>query len=201
MLSHLSSCEHADPVHKATALRGSKKENRHQNPRMSRNQQLTRHAVLQPGPPNGVVGTQLALNITHTSSAAPVVSTLPRTMGASTLPYMMWDPPKQQEFAEDLCKLFIACNVSWNSANNPELLLFFSKYVPEAKIPDRRVLSGQVLDTLVLRVEKEMKDQVAGKLGIGQCDGWKTGAKASIISTSITVESTVSLHFVRVRWH
>ncbi|KAJ7015787.1 ribonuclease H-like domain-containing protein [Mycena alexandri] len=38
-----------------------------------------------------------------------------------------------------------------------------------------------------------MKDQVAGKLGMGQCDGWKTGAKASIISTSITVESTLHL--------
>ncbi|KAJ7729989.1 hypothetical protein B0H16DRAFT_1330093 [Mycena metata] len=84
----------------------------------------------------------------------------------------MWNPPKQQEFAEDLCKLFVACNVAWNSANNPELLLFFSKYVPEAKIPDRRVLSGRVLDTLVLQIEKEMKSQVAGKLGMGQCDGW-----------------------------
>ncbi|KAJ7030543.1 hypothetical protein C8F04DRAFT_961451 [Mycena alexandri] len=113
----------------------------------------------------------------------------------------MWDPPKQQEFAEDLCKLFIACNVSWTSANNPELFLFFSKYVPEAKIPDRRVLSGRVLDTLVLRVEKEMKDQVAGKLGIGQCDGWKTGAKASIISIARSVSTSfvsagINLHLV-----
>ncbi|KAJ7640524.1 hypothetical protein B0H17DRAFT_1149012 [Mycena rosella] len=51
-------------------------------------------------------------------------------------------PTPQDEFAEDLCKLFVACNVAWNSAANPQLLLFFTKYVPEAKIPDRRVLSG-----------------------------------------------------------
>ncbi|KAJ7891750.1 hypothetical protein B0H13DRAFT_1625867 [Mycena leptocephala] len=106
---------------------------------------------------------------------------------------MIWDPPKQQEFAEDLCKLFIACNIAWNSANNPELLLFFSKYLPEAKIPHRRVLSGRVLDTLVVQVESEMKAQVSGKLGMGQCDGWKSNAKASIVTTSVTVDGKICI--------
>ncbi|KAJ7271620.1 ribonuclease H-like domain-containing protein [Mycena rebaudengoi] len=103
----------------------------------------------------------------------------------------MWDPIQQEEFAQDLCKLFIACNVAWNSAANPQLLLFFSKYIPEAKIPDRRVLSGRVLDALVVQAETEMKSNVAGKLGTGQCDGWKSTAKASIITTSVTVEAKV----------
>ncbi|KAJ7226589.1 hypothetical protein C8J57DRAFT_1031627, partial [Mycena rebaudengoi] len=84
----------------------------------------------------------------------------------------MWDPLQQEEFVQDLCKIFIACNVAWNSAANPHLLLFFSKYVPEAKIPDQRVLSGRVLDALVVQVDTEMKSNVAGKLGTGQCDGW-----------------------------
>ncbi|KAJ7763398.1 ribonuclease H-like domain-containing protein [Mycena metata] len=191
MLSYLSSCIHTDPILKATASAGSKKENCRVT-RLSRNQQLARHAVLQPGPPsninlvqaplNGLVTAQLPPNIPYAPSAAPI----------AFLQHTMWNLPKQQEFAEDLCKLFVACNVAWNSANNPELLLFFSKYVPEAKIPDRCVLSGRVLDTLILQIEEEMKSQVAGKLGMGQCDGWKSGAKASIISTSITVESTVT---------
>ncbi|KAJ7199027.1 ribonuclease H-like domain-containing protein [Mycena pura] len=105
----------------------------------------------------------------------------------------MWDQPAQEEFAQDLCKLFIAFNVSWNSASNPELNLFFSKYVPEAKIPDRRVLSGRVLDSLAARTEAAMKSNVAGRHGTGQCDGWKTNAKAAIVSTSVTVDATLHL--------
>ncbi|KAJ7711534.1 hypothetical protein B0H14DRAFT_2645715 [Mycena olivaceomarginata] len=41
----------------------------------------------------------------------------------------------------------------------------------QAKIPDRRVLSGRVLDRLVIQVETEMKSKVSGKLETGQCDG------------------------------
>ncbi|KAJ7016163.1 ribonuclease H-like domain-containing protein [Mycena alexandri] len=186
MLSHLSGCEHADPAAKATALAGSKKENRvGRNVRLSRTQTLARHAVLQHGPP---------LNVNLQSAPVDAMTlNIPRATFTDPIPgsssQMMWDPSKQQEFAEDLCKLFIACNVAWNSANNPELHLFFTKYLPGAKIPDRRVLSGRVLDTLVGQVENEMKAKVSGKLGMGQCDGWKSGAKASIITSSVTVEA------------
>ncbi|KAJ7940007.1 hypothetical protein B0H13DRAFT_1464936, partial [Mycena leptocephala] len=100
-----------------------------------------------------------------------------------------WDPAQQQEFAEDLCKLFIACNVAWNSAGNPELHLFCSKYIPGAKIPDRKVLSGRVLDTLAVHAETNMKSNVSGKLATGQCDVWKSEAKAAIITMSVTVEA------------
>ncbi|KAJ7681331.1 hypothetical protein B0H17DRAFT_1230999, partial [Mycena rosella] len=39
---------------------------------------------------------------------------------------VMWDLPQQEEFAQDLCKLFVACNISWNSASNAQLNLFSS---------------------------------------------------------------------------
>ncbi|KAJ7735370.1 ribonuclease H-like domain-containing protein [Mycena metata] len=159
---------------------------------MSQNQRLARQAVqavVQPLPslpqlPGGLADPRMTLNIPHATHvpAAPTPSQA-----------VMWDPSGQQEFAEDLCKLFIACNIAWNSANNPQLLLFFSKYLPAAKIPDRRVLSGRVLDTLVGQIETEMKEQVSGKLGMGQCDGWKTGAQASIVTTSVTVEAKLHL--------
>ncbi|KAJ6590824.1 hypothetical protein B0H10DRAFT_1830508, partial [Mycena sp. CBHHK59/15] len=92
-----------------------------------------------------------------------------------------------QEFAKDLGKLFIACNVSWNSAGNPELHLFFLKYVPGAKIPDQRVLSGRVLDTLTVQAETTMKSNMLGKLVMGQCDGWKSNSRATVVTMSITL--------------
>ncbi|KAJ7710712.1 hypothetical protein B0H17DRAFT_914555 [Mycena rosella] len=53
------------------------------------------------------------------------------------------------------------------------------------------MLSGQVLDSLAVQVETDMKSRVVGKLGTGQCDGWKSHTKASIITTLVTVERKV----------
>lgn len=58
----------------------------------------------------------------------------------------VWNPPLQQEFGEDFCKLLIATRSSWNTANNPQMRLFVEKWIPGAIIPDRRTLSGSILD-------------------------------------------------------
>ncbi|KAJ7697906.1 ribonuclease H-like domain-containing protein, partial [Mycena rosella] len=46
---------------------------------------------------------------------------------------------------------------------------------------------GRILDSLATQAEAGMKSNVVGRLGTGQCDGWKTNAKAAIISTSVTL--------------
>ncbi|KAJ7938616.1 hypothetical protein B0H13DRAFT_1851561 [Mycena leptocephala] len=154
MVSHLTSCRNVTPDLRTLAQSLSKKENRDNIPRLSRNQEIARSVVLSPDiqmPP---------LHVTPTNFAPPtirrttlnVVHPVPDSLPISTSSPRMWDPPKQEEFAEDLCKLFIACNVAWNSAANPELLLFFSKYVPEAKIPSEMFrmssLSWESIDTM-----------------------------------------------------
>ncbi|KAJ7238184.1 ribonuclease H-like domain-containing protein [Mycena rebaudengoi] len=201
MVSHLRRCVNVDPDVRLRAQAASKKENT-TGVRLSRTQQIARSATSNLIPPavilacssTPVIDPRIALNLPH-SVPEPQIQLASRAHASD----LMWDPPQQEDFAQDLCKLFIACNVAWNSAANPELLLFFSKYIPEAKIPDRRVLSGRVLDTLVVQAESEMKSNVAGKLGTGQCDGWKSGAKAAIITTSVTVKAklyTVAAHDV-----
>ncbi|KAF7344301.1 hypothetical protein MVEN_01721700 [Mycena venus] len=206
MLPHLAKCTAVTPEVRALAKASQKKENNDGSvPRLSRNQQVARAAVLQlplppaipqtrsrsnlaaPQSPTTILDAQMAfaaLNISGTPQPAESRIEAPTRFDGT-----MWDPSRQQEFAEDLCKLFIACNISWNSAGNPELFLFFSKYVPEAKIPDRRVLSGRVLDALAAQAETSMKSKVLGKLATGQCDGYKSSARAAIVTMSITVEA------------
>ncbi|KAJ7753324.1 ribonuclease H-like domain-containing protein, partial [Mycena maculata] len=174
-LSHLSRCDSIrlsrvqDAARAATILPSPHPRLTLNGPRPSRH-----HA-----PPSSILNARMTLDVPHAICEPQ----------ASSLRYgVMWEPPKQEEFAQDLCKLFVACNISWNSAANPQLNLFFSKYVPEAKIPDRRVLSGRILDSLALQAETGMKSIVTGRLGTGQCDGWKSGAKAAIITTSVTVD-------------
>lgn len=204
-LSHLSRCHSVTPEVQALAKAAAKKENSNgPNIRLSRVQDAARNVTLSlPQSDPNIPG----LSRHHANSLTTLIDATARTTLnvphalreqhlPSTRSYgVMWDQPTQEEFAQDLCKLFVACNMSWNSASNPQLNLFFSKYVPEAKIPDRRVLSGRVLDSLAAQTEATMKSNVAGRHGTGQCDGWKTNAKAAIISTSVTVDATVSRRF------
>ncbi|KAJ6628811.1 hypothetical protein B0H10DRAFT_2259901 [Mycena sp. CBHHK59/15] len=200
-LSHLSRCHSVTPEVQALAKAAAKKENPNgPNIRLSCVQDAACNIMLSlPQSDSNIHGpsrhhasslttlidamARMTLNVPH----ALREQHLPSTRGYG----VMWDPPAQDEFAQDLCKLFVACNMPWNSASNPQLNLFFSKYVPEAKIPDRHVLSGRILDSLAAQAEAGMKSNVAGRLGTGQCDGWKTNAKAAIISTSVTVEATL----------
>ena len=69
-----------------------------------------------------------------------------------------WPSSHQDEFNEDLCKLFISCGFAWNAASNPEMGLFMSKWIVGVKVPDRRVLSGRILDGKVVKVDAKTKE-------------------------------------------
>jgi len=99
----------------------------------------------------------------------------------------------QAEFEVDVCKLFVSCGIAWNSADNPSMRTFMSKWViPDVSMPHRRVLSGRVLDGEVKKVENSVRDTVKGKFATGQCDVWKNITKTPVISTVMTVNSEVS---------
>jgi hypothetical protein len=103
-----------------------------------------------------------------------------------------WSTSLQEDFSDDLLKLFVSCGFSWNSASNPQMGLFVEKWIPGAKLPDRRALSGRILDREVARVEARTREQIKGKIATGQCDGWKNVAKTSVVTSMITVEHVVS---------
>jgi hypothetical protein len=99
----------------------------------------------------------------------------------------------QLEFSKDFLKLLIANGAPFLFANNPETRIFADKWItPGAVIPDRKKLSGQILDDEVKMTEDRVKLKVQGKVSTGQCDGWKNNAKKSVVSTMVTVENEVS---------
>jgi hypothetical protein len=103
-----------------------------------------------------------------------------------------WSTSLQEDFNDDLLKLFVSCGFSWNSASDPQMGLFVEKWIPGAKLPDRRALSGRILDREVERVEARTRERIKGKVATGQCDGWKNVAKTSVVTSMITVEHMVS---------
>jgi hypothetical protein len=99
----------------------------------------------------------------------------------------VWSTGHQQEFNKDMLKLFASCGFAWNSASNPQMGLFVEKYIPGARVPDCRALSGHILDSEVAKVEARTKERIMGKMATGQCDGWKNVAKTSVVTSMITV--------------
>lgn len=130
------------------------------------------------------------LNLDRPSKRARVSSFTPD--GSQSPAGSAWNTLRQQEFGEDFCKLLIATRSSWNTAHNPELRLFFDKWIPGAIIPDRRTLSGPILDREAAKVEDKLKLKLKGRKATFQTDGWKNKAKQAIVATMVSVDFEVS---------
>ncbi|KAI9066355.1 hypothetical protein FKP32DRAFT_1601906 [Trametes sanguinea] len=52
----------------------------------------------------------------------------------ASCPCHHWDDARQKDFAADLCRLFVMCNIPWNAADNTQMELFFEKWLPGAKL-------------------------------------------------------------------
>lgn len=102
-----------------------------------------------------------------------------------------WTPSRHAELATDLCRVFAANAWAWNAVENPETVKFLEKWIPGSNVPDRRDLSGPVLDKEVARYKAIMKTKTKDQLAMGQSDGWKNIAKTSIIASLITVKGEV----------
>ena len=48
-----------------------------------------------------------------------------------------------------------------------------------------------MLDSEVVKAEERVRQKIQGKVGTGQCDGWKNKAKKSVVSTMLMVENEV----------
>ena len=106
---------------------------------------------------------------------------------------MPWDDNRQKLFAADLLDLFVACNFSFNAAENPQLHIFLNKWLPGAAVPDRRKLSGACLDDAVTAAMAETRAVVYGQYATGQSDGWKNVAKTSVLTSTMNVNWRVSV--------
>ena len=126
------------------------------------------------------------------SFAAPLALAEGSGSGSSSPVTRSWNQIQQEEFGEDLCKLLIAIRSSWNTAHNPQLRIFVDKWIPGAIVPDRRTLSGPILDREAEKVEEKLKLKLKGRKATFQTDGWKNKAKQAIVATMVSVDFEVS---------
>ncbi|KAM6491660.1 hypothetical protein JOM56_012904, partial [Amanita muscaria] len=211
MVPHLSKCVFVGPdIRNRAAEEINGKKNRRENPRMfGRSASMPLPAVMTG---SGYVSNPSGLSVSATPSGSPSPSPLllsasllnlerplkrPRvssftsvdgSQNLAALAGRVWNPPLQQEFGEDFCKLLIATRSSWNTAHNPQVQLFVEKWIPGAIIPDRRTLSGPILDREAGKVEDKLKLKLRGRKATFQTDGWKNKVKQAIVATMVSVD-------------
>jgi hypothetical protein len=218
MVPHLFNCLHVDPATKARA-EAALAEYRQQTPRPRLSRSSSWSHDMRPAafssndmPPPGFLPPAFSSNAWSAGpSIIPTPSPLPspllltalepppkrkRTSSIleesprSSIP--IWTADKQTEFGQDFCKLLIANRAAWNFANNPQTHIFFNKWNPGSIVPDRRVLSGKILDREAEKVEDRLRLKLRGRLATFTTDGWKNKAKKSIVASMVSVGSEVS---------
>jgi hypothetical protein len=200
MVPHLSKCTYVDPATKALALEartepvdGFVLQQHPQRPSQPLRPILTTwsnmpsiSATPSPLPSPLLLSTSLCMQPALKRRRTLSLFEDPPPSGRPT-----WTPAMQAEFGEDICKLLIAIRSPWNSANNPQMHLFFDKWMPGAVVPDRRTLSGPILDREAAKVEEKLKMKLRGRLATYTTDGWKNKAKQSIVASMVSVASEV----------
>ena len=101
------------------------------------------------------------------------------------------DPFPQPMFEGEVCDLFVANNWPFNGADSPWWRRFLQRWIPRSRPVSADTLSGPILDKRFNAVQDRIKPLIAGKIGTGQCDGWKNTARTNIVGTLATVESEV----------
>jgi hypothetical protein len=104
-----------------------------------------------------------------------------------------WDQEKTEAFNQDLTRAIVSTNIPFNVVTNPAFQQFLRTWAADPPIASRQVLSGRHLKKLVRDIENKAQTRMKGKLGMGQCDGWKNVAKTSIVATMVTIENQVRI--------
>ncbi|KAH9050333.1 hypothetical protein EDB87DRAFT_1827458 [Lactarius vividus] len=178
MVPHLSKCIYVDPSVRAVALGQASN-----TPTTTGQFAILQHLSQPPGP--SLLSTKPLTKRKHMWSSyedSPLSS-------ASTGKTTPWTSTLQSEFGEDMCKLLIAICAPWNATNNPQMCLFMQKWLLGAVVPDRRTLSGPILDQEAAKVEDKLKEKLKGKLATFTTDGWKNKAKQSIVASMVSIAS------------
>ena len=102
-----------------------------------------------------------------------------------------WDRNCQKLFGDDLAKVFAANSMPWNIANNFQFCGFFHKWVPSAHVPSRRALSGSHLKQAAQEADTKAVERLSGRYAMGQCNGWKSIVKMSLVSSVMSVDFEV----------
>ncbi|TFY78156.1 hypothetical protein EWM64_g5859 [Hericium alpestre] len=103
-----------------------------------------------------------------------------------------FNPSMQKEFEEDILRAFVSAGYSFNSIHDPEVQKFYAKYLPGARLPNRKGLAGQIIDHEVVKMKSSLRvARNANTFATLQCDGLKDVSKKHLVAFMYTAKCQV----------
>ncbi|KAJ3497528.1 hypothetical protein NLJ89_g10338 [Agrocybe chaxingu] len=87
-------------------------------------------------------------------------------------PQEPWDEESQKTFETFLARITASGDFPLSWVTNPEFVSFCQKYIPDARLPSRKVLTNRILPRALKDVRAGIMAKAFGGLATVQCDGW-----------------------------
>ncbi|KAI9447555.1 hypothetical protein H4582DRAFT_1803117 [Lactarius indigo] len=87
-------------------------------------------------------------------------------------PELSWSEGRQLLFEERIVRLTASAGLPLSWVENIEWLDFCVEFLPHAKSPSRKVLTGRLLPRALADLQLRAKVKLSGKSATASCDGW-----------------------------
>ena len=107
-----------------------------------------------------------------------------------------WDSTKQKQFEIRIACLTASAGLPLSWVNNIEFIDLILDFIPGAKPPSQKVLTSQLIHTVVDELHAEAKSVASCHEATLEADGWTDENKHHLIRVMITVKGKVCFIFV-----
>ena len=116
----------------------------------------------------------VVINVDEQTASSSVQGPPAKVLKQSTLQVLSTSAVKQHEIDLSVTRYFIATNTPFNAASNRHLKSLVQKLRPGTTIPERRKISGELLDEVYDQEKQKVKQQVQKAHVTLAIDGWST---------------------------
>ena len=126
----------------------------------------------------------VVINVDEQTASSSVQGPPAKVLKQSTLQVLSTSAVKQHEIDLSVTRYFIATNTPFNAASNRHLKSLVQKLRPGTTIPERRKISGELLDEVYDQEKQKVKQQVQKAHVTLAIDGWSALANDPVLGIS-----------------
>ena len=126
----------------------------------------------------------VVINVDEQTASSSVQGPPAKVLKQSTLQVLSTSAVKQHEIDLSVTRYFIATNTPFNAASNRHLKSLVQKFRPGTTIPERRKISGELLDEVYDQEKQKVKQQVQKAHVTLAIYGWSTLTNDPVLGIS-----------------
>lgn len=132
-------------------------------------------------------------SVSAQSRSASVSAQYRRQSNSSAMidPTLIWSPEKQKSFDTRIARMTASAGFPLSWVDNAEWIDFCTEFVPAAKLPSRKTLTGRLLPAAITELRTAAMTVAKGQNATLQADGWTGMNNHHLLAFMITVNGKV----------